>query len=82
MTRDDVFQVVKQQVCEVLIDVDPAAVTPQASLVDLGANSVDRVEVAVLSMEALGLQLPRTALHGVASLGELVDVFCRHLPDA
>jgi polyketide biosynthesis acyl carrier protein len=74
-----VFDVVKAQVLEVLPDLDPATVTPERSLVELGANSIDRVEVAMASMEALGLQIPRTALAGVGSLSELVQVFCRHL---
>ncbi|MBL8993527.1 MAG: aminotransferase class I/II-fold pyridoxal phosphate-dependent enzyme, partial [Spirochaetia bacterium] len=42
-----VFEVVKSKVIEILPDVKAADITPDKSLKDLGANSVDRVEVAM-----------------------------------
>lgn len=76
----EVFELVKAKVVEVLVDVDPAAVVPERQLVELGANSLDRVEVAMLSMEALDLRIPPTALAEVANLGELARLLTRHLP--
>ena len=78
-TQQRVFDIVKLKVAEVLIDVDPVRITREASLVDLGANSIDRVEVAMSSMEELGLDIPGSALHGVKNIGELVDALSRHL---
>ena len=80
MTREMVFQLVKAKVLEVLVDVDPAAVTPEVSLTELGANSVDRVEVSMAVLEELDLRIPRVELHGVSNLQGLVDILCRHLP--
>lgn len=74
----EIFEIVKQKVVEVLVDVDPEAVTPDRSLTELGANSIDRVEVAMGAMEALDLHVPRTALAGVSSLGELARVLGEH----
>ena len=76
--EDRIFAVVKSKVVEVLEGIDPARITPSTSLVDLGANSIDRVEVAISSMEALGLAVPVTQLHGVKDLMGLVQVFSRH----
>lgn len=76
--EEHVFAVVKSKVLDVLMDVDPVAVTLDRSLAELGANSVDRVEVAVLSMEALGLAIPPSELQGVKDLRNLVQVLCRH----
>lgn len=78
--EQQVFEVVKAKVLEVLPDVDPKAVTTDKSLVELGGNSIDRVEVAMAAMEALHLRIPRTALAGVGDLGELVRVLCQHFP--
>lgn len=78
-SEQQVFELVKAKVLEVLEDLDPQQVTPERSLADLGANSLDRVEVAMLSMEALELRIPRTELTGVGSLGELTRVLARHL---
>lgn len=78
MTREMIFQVVKAKVIEVLVDVNPDLITPDVSLTELGANSVDRVEVSMGALEELGLQIPRVELHGVSNLQGLVDVLYRH----
>jgi polyketide biosynthesis acyl carrier protein len=78
-TKDaQVLVIVKSKVLEVLPDVDPAAVTMECRLADLGANSVDRVEVTLLSAEALGVDIPRAELRGVDTLRGLVEILVRH----
>jgi acyl carrier protein len=42
-----IFEVVKANVVKVLTGLDPALVTIERSLTELGANSVDRVEVVM-----------------------------------
>jgi acyl carrier protein len=72
--RMRVFDVVKGHVMRILPDVPPAAVTPEVRLKDLGANSLDRIEVATCAMEELDVDLPRTRLAGVDNLQSLVEV--------
>jgi len=79
VTREMIFQVVKAKVLEVLVDVSPDAVVPGVSLLELGANSVDRVEISMAVLEQLDLRIPRVELHGVSNLQGLVDVLHRHL---
>lgn len=79
MTREDIFEVVKANVLKVLPDVRAEEVTWDRSLVELGANSVDRVEVSMFSMEALNLKIPRIEFHGVRNLAGLVDLLQMHL---
>ncbi len=74
-----VFDVVKSNLLKVLIDLKPEQVTIDKSMADLGANSVDRVEVVMYSMEELGLDIPRAELHGAKNLAGLVDILTRHL---
>lgn len=75
MTRDQIFAAVKANVLMVLPDVDPQAVVPSTSLTALGANSVDRVEVAMYAMESLRLKIPLIELHGARNLADLVELF-------
>lgn len=77
--RDQIFEVIKSNVCKVLFDIDPAIVSPEKKLADLGANSVDRVEITMYSMEELGLKIPRVELHGVENLQCLVELFYKRL---
>jgi polyketide biosynthesis acyl carrier protein len=76
--REDIFAVVKEQVLRVLDGVSPHSVTPETSLRELGANSIDRVEVAIFSMERLNLDVPRAAFSNVHDLRGLVDLFQAH----
>lgn len=78
MTKDDVFDVVRQQIVEVLGDVPIDQITMGISMVELGANSVDRLEVTTLSMAALGLQIPLMSFANVQNIGGLVDVLHQH----
>ena len=77
--EERVFAVVKRHVLDILPELPPEKVTLDASLRELGANSLDRAEVAVCSMETLGVNVPRRELAAVANLRELVKVLCQAL---
>lgn len=78
MTNIDVFEIVKGAILEVLPHLEPEAVSAEKSLTDLGANSVDRMEVVTLSMEGLGIKIPLMSFAGVSNIGGLVDVLSSH----
>jgi polyketide biosynthesis acyl carrier protein len=82
MNGDAIFEVVKANVLRVLPEVRAEDVTPDKSLVELGANSVDRVEVSMYSMEALKLRIPRVEFHGVRNLAGLVRILQSHLGES
>jgi polyketide biosynthesis acyl carrier protein len=73
-TKSEVFDVVRKNVLEILPNLKPDMVTVDRSLSDLGANSVDRMEVVTLSMEDLGLKIPLLSFAGVTNIEGLVDV--------
>jgi acyl carrier protein len=62
MTRDDIFKKIQ----EVLVDalgVDEEEVTPQATLMgDLGAESIDFLDIVFRMEKAFGLKIPREEL--------------------
>jgi polyketide biosynthesis acyl carrier protein len=72
-SKEEVFRVVKGVIAEMLPDLDPAEIEAAQSLTELGANSVDRTEVAVLSMEQLNINVPLVELAKVKNLEQLVD---------
>ncbi len=67
-----IFAVVKENVLEILEEVDEEAISMEISLKDLGANSLDRAEIATGSMEDLGLSFPMRELAKIKNIGELV----------
>lgn len=72
-SKEEIFRVVKGVIAEMLPDLDPAEIEAAQSLTELGANSVDRTEVAVLSMEKLDISVPLVELAKVKNLEQLVD---------
>ena len=78
LTKQEIFEIVREHIVEVLGDVDPADISPEKSMVELGANSVDRLEVTTLSMATLGLQIPLMSFAKVNDIGGLIDVLTEH----
>jgi polyketide biosynthesis acyl carrier protein len=79
MTKAEVFEVVKKNILEILPEVQPELVSIEKSLSDLGANSVDRMEVVTLSMEDLDLKIPLLSFASVTNIEGLVDVLFNNL---
>lgn len=78
MTREQIFAIVKKNTLEVLPDVQPDDVRIEGQLKDLGANSIDRVEIVTMSMEDLDLQIPLVELGNVSNISGLVDILHAH----
>jgi polyketide biosynthesis acyl carrier protein len=74
MTRDDVLTVVRKHVLAALDDLAPEAFDPAKSMKDLGANSLDIVEVVSRSMRELRVKVPRSELSKLSNINELVDL--------
>jgi polyketide biosynthesis acyl carrier protein len=74
MIKQKIFETVKTAILEVLPDLDPGLISIEKQLKDLGANSIDRMEVVTYSMEALGLKLPLMTFAQVSNIESLVDV--------
>ncbi len=74
MAKEYVYEVVKKVIMEVLPDLDSDIISIEKQLKDLGANSIDRMEVVTMSMEELGLKIPLMSFAQVSNIEGLVDV--------
>jgi polyketide biosynthesis acyl carrier protein len=73
VTRDQVRAVVLSNIRQVLPDLEPDPPWPGATLRDLGANSIDRMDVVIGALDDLGLDLPGQRLAGVHDIDTLID---------
>ncbi|KAF6578102.1 MULTISPECIES: acyl carrier protein [Paenibacillus] len=73
MHKEEVFDIVKRCIREVLPELQDHTFEYSDRLVDLGADSVDRAEIVNKTMETLSLNIPRVELSGVKNIGELTD---------
>lgn len=74
MLKEHVFKVVKNVISEILPGVQSELISIEKSLKELGANSIDRMEVVTMSMEELGLKIPLMSFAEVSNIEDLVDV--------
>jgi acyl carrier protein len=73
MSQEEIFQKVKKIVAEQL-SVDPEQVTPEASFAnDLGADSLDTVELVMALEEEFDVEIPDEAAEGIATVQAAVD---------
>lgn len=73
MSQEEIFEKVKKIVSEQL-SVDPSEVTPQASFAsDLGADSLDVVELVMALEESFDIEIPDEAAEKIETVQAAVD---------
>ncbi len=82
MTKMELLELIGGHTREVIPGLDAHVFVASDRLADLGANSVDRAEIAMLVQESIGLAVPRVELFGPANIGELADLFLKKLDAA
>jgi len=75
MTRDQILNVVKKHLLETVDDLEESKIDPSLSMKDLGANSLDIVEVVSRSMRELRIKVPRSELSKLTNIDGLVEMF-------
>lgn len=81
MTKDQIFEVVKNHIIDTLEEIDEAEIEAGKSMKDLGANSLDIVEIVSCSMRELKVKVPRSELQKLQNIQELVDLLYQVLEE-
>ena len=79
MTQNEILQLIARHTREILPGLDAHEFVASDRLVDLGANSVDRAEIAMLVQESLNLSVSRVELFGPKNIGELAELFLKKI---
>jgi acyl carrier protein len=74
MMRTEIEAVVKRHLMEVVDDLTEADIDTTRSMKELGANSLDIVEVVSCSMRELRVKVPRSELSKLTNIDGLVDL--------
>ena len=73
MTREEIEAKVKKIVCDQM-DVDMERVTPETSFInDLGADSLDTVELVMEFEEAFDLNIPDDEAEKIQTVGDAIE---------
>ncbi len=74
MTREHILEVVLANLVDTVEELEGVEIDPAESMKDLGANSLDIVEVVSCSMRELKVKVPRSELKTLKNINELVDL--------
>lgn len=80
-TRDEVLAVVRKHLADTVEGIEGKEIDPARSMKELGANSLDIVEVVSCSMRELKVKVPRAELNKLTNINELVDLLYRTVQD-
>jgi acyl carrier protein len=69
------FDVVKANIERIVDEAAGQTITEQTSMQDLGADSLQMVEIVSRSIKELRLKVPRTDLASAQTVRELLDLF-------
>jgi polyketide biosynthesis acyl carrier protein len=73
MNRQAILDIIVAHAREILPELADHVFRPEDALRDLGANSIDRSEIVMLTLESLSLQVPLVQLASAANVGELAE---------
>ncbi|MER6910057.1 acyl carrier protein [Streptomyces sp. NPDC000594] len=74
MSIQEVLDLIVKNTREVMPELDGHTFVATDSLRDLGANSMDRAEIIMMTLEALSVTLPLVELAGANNIGELAQL--------
>lgn len=74
MNVQEIFDIIVGHTREVLPDLEAHAFQFSDSLRELGANSIDRSEIVMLTLESLSLKIPMVEVAKAENMGELAGL--------
>lgn len=74
MSKEEIFKIIVGHMVEVLPEINAEDVLMSHSLADWGANSIDRSEIVMLTMESLSLRIPLIEFGKAKNIGDMVDI--------
>ena len=82
MNTQDIFEIITRHTREVLPGLEAHHFQRDDSLRDLGANSVDRSEIVLMTLASLSLDIPLIETVRAQNMGELASLLHEKLPAA
>lgn len=73
-TKNEIVHLIKENLVEIIPELAGEEIAVDETLVDLGANSVDRGELITLTLERLNLDISRIEFVSAQTISELADL--------
>ncbi len=76
--REKIIKIIKKHVVDNLDDVEINDIDESESIKDLGASSLDIIEVISGSMRELKIKIPRSELAEISTINQLAEKFMQY----
>lgn len=77
MTREEITTTLFMNIAKTLPDVETDKIDPSRTMKELGANSLDMVEIVSRTMRQLKVKVSRSELNSAENIGALIDLIER-----
>jgi polyketide biosynthesis acyl carrier protein len=74
MNTADIIDIIATHTREVIPNLETHQFVPTDALKDLGANSIDRSEIVMMTLESLSLKIPLIHIARAENIGELASI--------
>lgn len=74
MTKQEIVDIIVRHAREVVPGLENRDIQPADSLRDLGANSVDRSDIIMATLETLSIRIPLIEMAKAQNIGELAGI--------
>jgi polyketide biosynthesis acyl carrier protein len=76
MNKQDVFEKLREIIIEYIPELSSVSFTMEDSLHELGANSVDRMDIIIDIMEELGVKVSLIKFAEAKNIKDIIDILC------
>ena len=74
MTREEIYEVVKQIFTEIIPEVFLDEISMDNNMKELGANSIDKADIIIESLEEIGVTIPMVKFGSTQTFRDVVEV--------
>ncbi|BCJ93982.1 acyl carrier protein [Anaerocolumna cellulosilytica] len=74
MDKNNIFSILKSIIVQILPEIDIEQITLEDSLKEIGANSIDRMDIIIETMEQLGVKIPLVEFGQLKNIEGIVDL--------
>jgi polyketide biosynthesis acyl carrier protein len=82
LDKDAILNIIISNIREIVPELASRTIGGADSMADLGVDSMERGDVLMSTLEAIGLEIPLVQLHGPRNLGELAQLIHDKLAQA
>lgn len=74
MTKEAIYELLTGAIVEIIPEIEVDEIQPEISLKDIGANSVDRMDIIVRTMELTQVNIPLVKFGGMKTIKDIVNL--------